>query len=112
MSRKSEKLSTAIKALKDMFDFQDKAKKMLNLEVHELQPSETAGILFDMLTEELLTKEGNDIMVEFVFSIEDYNEDNPMVITEKNEGEVEKQYLLKSVEDLCLFLDNNGYIKP
>lgn len=112
MSRKSKKLLTAIKALKDMFDFQDKAKKMLNLEVYELQPSETAGVLFDMLTEELLTKEGNDIMSEFVFAVEEYNEDNPMVITEKVDGDIEKQYLLKSVEDLCLFLDNNGYIKP
>lgn len=111
MSKKSEKLLKAIKSLQEMFAFQDEVKKLLNLEIYELQPSDTAGVLFDLLTDELLTPEGSDIMCEFVFAIEEYNADNPMVITEIDKDDTEKKYELKSVEDLCEFLDDNKYFK-
>ena len=111
MSEKSEKLLKAIKSLKEMLAFQDEAKKLLGLEVYELKPSETAGVLFDLLTDELLTPEGDDIMCEFVFALDECNEENPMLISEKIECDVVHQYVIKSVEDLCEFLDKHGYIK-
>ena len=111
MRKKSETLLKAIKTMSDLLDFQDQVHDLLNIEIYELQPSDTAGRLFDLIVNELLTEDGVELLNEFVFTpLEDYNEENPFVITEKVNG-ITTNYEIHSPEELCTYFENNKYFK-
>ena len=112
MTEKAKKLLVAMNAMSDLSTFQDKAKELLNLEVYELQPSLTAGILYDLLLEELLTPEGMDIANEFLFSVPTpYDDENPYVITETCENGEPLVHLITDNVSLCQYLDKNKLLK-
>ena len=111
MSKRSDNLLKALKAMSDLLKFEDRVKNELRIEVYEMQPSLSAGILFDLYTEDILTREGSDIVAEFMFTVfKKYDEENPMVIKETIDGET-MEYHITSMETLCEFLDDNGYFK-
>lgn len=105
MKEKKEILETAIDAIKACMDFEDKVKKELGLDIYEAQPSLSAGVLFDCVTDTILSKQGQDILCSFVFPImEEYNDDNPFEV--KVDDEIIE---IRNNKELVDFLDKHGY---
>lgn len=111
MSKRSNNLLKALKAMSDLLDFEDRVKNELRIEVYEMQPSLSAGILFDLYVGDMLTEEGADLVSEFMFTVfEKYDEENPMIIKETIDGDT-MEYQITSMESLCEYLEDNGYFK-
>lgn len=114
MQKKKDILLKAMKEMRKMLHFQDKVKEDLGMEIYELQTSQTAGVLFDSITDLLLNKEGNNLLGEFMFGgiPLGYNEDNPFDITVENKHTGKKHiHGIKTDEDMCYFLWRYGYFK-
>ena len=111
MSRKCDKLVKAIKAMSDLSVFENRVKELTGIEVYELAPSLTCGILFDALTEELLTEDGIDILNAYLFDpFESYDEEHPFVIHDVIDG-VKVEYKIGTPEELGLYFENNKLFK-
>lgn len=107
LSRKAEVLLKAMKSMSDLSEFENRVKDLTKIEIYELQPSLTSGLLFDLLTDEILTSDGVDILNAYLFDpLETYSEENPFSIYDVIDG-VKVEYKIGSPEELCLYLDNN-----
>ena len=114
MKKRTEVLLDAMVEMKKLSAFQDKAKELLNMEVYELQPSLTTGVLYDALTDQLLTQDGVDICAEFMFGgiPYEYGEENPYVIkVSGTEGRKEKEFKITTPKEMVDFLHRFGYFK-
>lgn len=105
MREKKEILKIAVDAMKKCTDFENKVKRELNLDISEVQPSMSAGELFDCVVEMTLNEQGQDILYSFVFPImTEYDEDNPFEI-EVDDKTIE----IRNNEELVNFFDEYGY---
>ena len=112
MKEKAEALLKAMESMKKMFDFQDKAQELLRLEVYELQPSETAGILYDLLVESLLTREGQDLASAFMFDgYPAYDNEHPFIVTTTDSEDIKTTHTISTCGQMCEFLEKYDYFK-
>ena len=110
MTIKAKKLLEAIRLMSDLFKYQDKVQNEFKLSISEAQPSFTAGRLFELLYDELLTDTGLSIVDDFLFNGITYDEDTPYEIVEEIDG-LEAVYKITNPEELCLYLENKRLIK-
>ena len=111
LSEKSQVLLKAINAMSDLSDFEDKLKDLTGIGVYDITPSLTAGILFDLLTESLLTESGDEILSAFLFDpIEKHSEDNPFIIYDVIDG-INVEYKIGTPKELCIYLENKNLFK-
>ena len=105
MKEKKEILETAIDEIKACTAFENKLEQELGLHVCEIQPSMSAGKLFDCVAELTLNEQGQDILYTYLFPImEEYNEDNPFKIEVSGET-IE----IHNNKELLDFFDKYGY---
>lgn len=112
MKEKAETLLKAMESMKKLFNFQDKAEELLRLEVYELQPSETAGMLYDSLVELLLTREGQDLSNTFMFEgYPPYDNEHPFIVTTTDSEGIKTTHTIGTCRQMCEFLEKYDYFK-
>jgi len=105
MKEKKEILKIAIDAIKECIGFEDKVKREFGLDIYDMQPSMSAGELFDCVTDLTLNEQGQDILYSFVFPfMKEYNENNPFEV--KLDDEIIE---IHSNSELVDFLYEHGY---
>ena len=110
MKERTETLLKAMESMKKLSDFENKAHDLLRLEAWELQPSETAGELYDLLVNLLLTNEGRDLANAFMFEgYPAYDNENPFVITTTDSEGIKTTHTIGTCRQICEFLEKYDY---